>query len=96
MHGKYNFANLINDLATLDPELFKNLMFIKNYSGDLSELALSFTVTDDSLGKIKETELIAGGSAMEVNTGNRHRYINLVAKYYLHDRIKGQARAFFG
>lgn len=25
----------------------------------------------------------------------RHRYINLAAKYYLHDRLKRQAKAFF-
>ena len=31
MHGKYNFMNLINDLNTLDPELYKNLMFLKTY-----------------------------------------------------------------
>ncbi len=30
MHGRYNFMNLIDDLATLDPDLFKNLMFLKN------------------------------------------------------------------
>jgi hypothetical protein len=27
--GHYNYTNLINDLCTLDPELFKNLMFLK-------------------------------------------------------------------
>jgi hypothetical protein len=31
MHGKYNYMNLINDLHTLDPELYKNLMFLKTY-----------------------------------------------------------------
>ena len=29
MHGRYNFMNLVNDLATLDQELYKNLMFLK-------------------------------------------------------------------
>jgi hypothetical protein len=31
MHGKYNFMNLLNDLSSLDPELFRNLMFLKTY-----------------------------------------------------------------
>jgi len=31
MHGNYNFINLIDDLATLDAELYKNLMFLKHY-----------------------------------------------------------------
>lgn len=29
MHGRYNFMNLVHDLSTLDPELYKNLMFLK-------------------------------------------------------------------
>ncbi|CAE7696923.1 unnamed protein product, partial [Symbiodinium microadriaticum] len=35
------------------------------------------------------------GSSVEVTSLNRHRYINLAAKYYLHDRICRQARHFF-
>lgn len=31
MHGRYNYMGLINDLHTLDPELYKNLMFLKTY-----------------------------------------------------------------
>jgi hypothetical protein len=31
MHGKYNYMNLVNDLGTLDAELYKNLMFLKTY-----------------------------------------------------------------
>jgi hypothetical protein len=31
MNGKYNFMNLLSDLRTLDPELYKNLMFLKSY-----------------------------------------------------------------
>ncbi len=40
MHGKYNFMNLINDLSTLDPELYKNLMFLKAY--EVSRASLFF------------------------------------------------------
>ena len=29
MHGRYNYMNLINDLSSLDAELYKNLMFLK-------------------------------------------------------------------
>lgn len=31
MHGKYNFIHLIDDLRTMDAELYKNLMFLKSY-----------------------------------------------------------------
>jgi len=87
--------HLINDLRTLDPELFKNLMFLKAYQGDISDLGLTFSVAGDSLGGNKEVELIPGGAMIEVTSHNRSRYIQLVAKYYLHDRLRGQAGAFF-
>jgi len=50
MNGKYNFTNLINDLATLDKDLYKNLMFLKTYDGDISDLCLTFSITDDAFG----------------------------------------------
>ena len=52
MHGRYNFMNLINDLSTLDKELYKNLMFLKTYDDDITALDLFFSVTDDSFGNI--------------------------------------------
>jgi ubiquitin-protein ligase E3 C len=39
----------INDLASLDPELYQGLMFLKNYKGNPEELSLNFTVTDDCM-----------------------------------------------
>ena len=47
------------------------------------------------MGLNKEVELIPGGGNVYVNSTNRYRYVNLVAKYYLHDRLKQQAGAFF-
>ena len=29
MHGRYDYTQLVNDLASLDPELHKNLMCLK-------------------------------------------------------------------
>jgi hypothetical protein len=31
MMGRYNFTGLVNDLQTLDADLFRNLMFLKTY-----------------------------------------------------------------
>ena len=42
MHGRYNFMNLVNDLATLDRELFKNLMFLKTYQVKLINIVTFF------------------------------------------------------
>ena len=34
----------INHLASLDPEMYKNLLFLKTYEGDVADLGLDFTV----------------------------------------------------
>lgn len=95
MHGKYNYKNLINDLSTFDRDLYKNLMFLKTYSGDISDLCLTFSVNDESMGAITEVDLIPNGRHVPVTAENKYRYINATAKYYLHDRIKLQSKAFF-
>jgi ubiquitin-protein ligase E3 C len=97
MNSRYNFQNMFQDLVTLDPELYKNLTFLKNYDGDVADLCLTFSVDDTGGfgGKHSEVELFPGGAKVDVTHANRLRYINAVAKYYLHDRIKRQAGAFF-
>jgi ubiquitin-protein ligase E3 C len=95
MHNRYNFQNLFSDLVTLDRDLHKNLMFLKHYDGDVRDLCLSFSVTDSALGGNKEIELYPGGSNVDVTKTNKFKYVNYVAKYYLHDRLKQQAGAFF-
>jgi hypothetical protein len=44
--GKQSY---IDDLTSLDPELYQGLMFLKHYSGNPEELALNFTVTQEGL-----------------------------------------------
>ncbi len=95
MHGRYNFQHMLSDLVTLDPELHKNLLFLKSYDGDVQDLCLTFSVSDTSLGGAAEVPLFPGGEHVEVTASNRHQYINAVAKHYLHDRLKVQAGAFF-
>ena len=46
MHGKYYFMSLIIELHTLDPELYKNLMFLKTY-----EVSTAFILTFSLCGK---------------------------------------------
>jgi hypothetical protein len=39
----------VDYLPALDPDLYKNLMFLKNYEGDVEDLSLNFTVVDQGL-----------------------------------------------
>ena len=87
--------NILDDLKTLDEELYKNLMFLKTYEGDVSDLCLTFSLSDNEMGVQREIDLIPKGANIDVTSSNRYKYIQVVAKYYLHDRIFQQSGAFF-
>ena len=44
----------VNDLVTLDPELYRNLMFMRDYDGDFADLALTFTTADSDVTHTRE------------------------------------------
>jgi len=89
-------SNSLNDLKSLDPELYKQLIFMKTYDGDVADLSLYFTVNDENLvtGTAKDVDLIPDGSNIEVTNQNKFRYIYLMADYRLNRRIKAQSDAF--
>jgi len=86
--------NDINDLPSLDPELHKQLMFLRSYEGDVSDLALTFSISDSQLGRVREVELIPGGSSIPVTNENRISYIFFVANHHL-NRVIAPACASF-
>ncbi|KAF7782877.1 hypothetical protein Agabi119p4_2253 [Agaricus bisporus var. burnettii] len=46
--GKQSF---LDDLASLDPELYNGLIFLKHYTGNPEDLSLNFTVAVDEFGE---------------------------------------------
>ncbi|RSH92214.1 hypothetical protein EHS25_008629 [Saitozyma podzolica] len=84
----------LDDLNSLDNELYKGLIILKNYAKP-EELALNFTVTEEEFGLAKSIDLVPGGSEIGVTAENRHEYIQLVCKYKLDKQIAQQSRAFF-
>ena len=44
----------LNDLPTLDAELYRSLLLLRDYAGDVEDLALTFTVSNDALGDNSE------------------------------------------
>lgn len=56
----------IHELKFLDAELYRNLQMCRTYEGDVEDLGLTFSVTEDHLGQVVEKELIEGGSNIEV------------------------------
>lgn len=61
----------LDELPSLDPDLYRSLSYIKHYKGDVSGLDLTFSVDDDNLGKLVTHELIPGGKAVPVINENK-------------------------
>ncbi|XP_075862873.1 ubiquitin-protein ligase E3C isoform X2 [Microcebus murinus] len=84
----------IHHLASLDPEVYKNLLFLKSYEDDVEELGLNFTVVNNDLGEAQVVELKFGGKDIPVTSANRIAYIHLVADYRLNKQIRQHCLAF--
>ncbi|XP_012519593.1 PREDICTED: ubiquitin-protein ligase E3C isoform X2 [Propithecus coquereli] len=84
----------IHHLASLDPEVYKNLLFLKSYEDDVEDLGLNFTVVNNDLGEAQVVELKFGGKDIPVTSANRIAYIHLVADYRLNKQIRQHCLAF--
>ncbi|CAH8658398.1 unnamed protein product [Schistosoma rodhaini] len=81
-------------LHSLDPQLYKQLLFLKNYKGDVRDLSLDFTVVQSIFGQSETVELKPGGKHIPVTEENRVEYVHLIANYKLNKMIYPQVRAF--
>lgn len=91
----------VNDLRDMDEELYRGLMQLKNYTGDVEDFALNFTVsdtltTDYLTGKTKVVtrNLIPDGANKVVTNNNRLTYIWSIVQYRLAIQPAAQTRAF--
>jgi len=90
--GKQNF---LDDLASLDPDLYQGLIFLKHYPGNPEDLSLNFTVVDEEFGVTRTIDLKPNGSNVPVMRDNKLEYILRVSHYRLTKQIKEQSAAFF-
>nr|GLL43891.1 E3 ubiquitin-protein ligase UPL6 [Ipomoea trifida] len=86
--------NYLNDLPSLDPELYRHLIFLKHYNGNLSDLELYFVVVNNEYGEQREEELLTGGRTMRVTNENVITFIHLVANHRLNAQIREQSSHF--
>jgi ubiquitin-protein ligase E3 C len=61
----------LDDLASLDYDLYKGLIALKNYPGDPEDMSLTFTLDQEEFGQTKSVELKRNGSNISVNRANR-------------------------
>lgn len=91
-------ANL-NDLRDLDPELYQGLISLKNYPGEVIDLSLDFTITDQISGPLGEERtltrpLCKNGADIPVTNTNRPLYISYVTNHRLVAQPYRQTKAF--
>merc|ERR1711871_1448706 len=86
----------LDALKSLDAEIHKSLMYVKNCDeSEIELLDLTFTVaSSDPLDATKEEELVPGGSNRLVTAANRIDYVYRVADHHLNRRIAAQSAAF--
>lgn len=90
-------VNHIDDLYTLDPELYRSLMSLKDVvrdGGDLRDLTVFFSLSSSGFGSHIEHELVPGGSNIPVDNHNYLRYIATVTHFKLNRETSLQCRAF--
>ncbi|KAJ6853573.1 E3 ubiquitin-protein ligase UPL7 [Iris pallida] len=90
--GRYSF---LDELSTLDSELYRNLMYVKHLDGDVEELSLDFTVTEEVCGKRVVNELKPGGRDIPVTNENKLQYVHAMADYKLNRQLLPLANAFY-
>ncbi|KAI8004134.1 E3 ubiquitin-protein ligase UPL6 [Camellia lanceoleosa] len=88
---KYNY---LNDLPSLDPELYRHLIFLKHYKGDTSKLELYFVIVNNEYGEQTEEELLPGGKSIRVTNENVITFIHLIANHRLNSQIRQQSSHF--
>jgi ubiquitin-protein ligase E3 C len=91
--GKHN---LVDELQSLDPALYRSLMFMKDYepASAVEDLAIYFVAPASRLGALPERPLILGGADVAVTADNRIEYIVRIANYKLNVEIAPQCAAF--
>eukprot|EP00054_Salpingoeca_dolichothecata_P026525 m.190146 g.190146 ORF g.190146 m.190146 type:complete len:127 (+) comp25682_c0_seq8:2453-2833(+) len=83
-------VNTLDELPSLDPDLARNLQFVRHYEGDVEDLDLTFAVDEEEFGKMVSKPLIPGGSVTNVTNSNKIYYLFQMAHYRLNRTLKQQ------
>eukprot|EP00092_Neocalanus_flemingeri_P034441 GFUD01037450.1.p1 GENE.GFUD01037450.1~~GFUD01037450.1.p1 ORF type:complete len:1075 (-),score=271.40 GFUD01037450.1:205-3429(-) len=93
-HDHSALYSYLDEMPSSDPELHKNLTYVKHYEGDVEDLGLTFSFDQDIMGRIVTHELIPGGRSINVTNSNRISYIHHMAHFKMHRQIATQVAAF--
>ncbi|KAL7924694.1 hypothetical protein ACQKWADRAFT_255352 [Trichoderma austrokoningii] len=93
------YKGSVNDLQDMDEELYKGLLNLKNYPGDVYALGFDFTITDQVSApgepvKTVSRKLVPNGDELPVTNDNRLLYISYAARHRLVLQPAPQTMAF--
>ncbi|KAF6777588.1 hypothetical protein AHF37_02724 [Paragonimus kellicotti] len=105
--GCYSF---LDELATLDKELYKSLSYIKlavlelnlpigflsmqHYDGDVADLEFTYSYAEDCLGQVVVHDLCPGGRYITVTDDLKIGYVHRVARFRMYKQIRAQTASF--
>ncbi|KEY64260.1 hypothetical protein S7711_09920 [Stachybotrys chartarum IBT 7711] len=94
-----SYKGSVNDLRDMDEDLYKGMLRLKNFPGDVSELGIDFTITDQVSPpgqpvKTASRKLVPNGDQVYVTNDNRLLYISYVARHRLVVQPSPQTNAF--
>jgi len=97
--GESTYRANINDLRDLDESLYQGLLQVKNYPGNVEDLALDFSITDtvslpNTPTRAISRDLMPNGSFISVTNENRPLYVSYVARHRLQIQPHLQTQAF--
>uniref|UniRef100_A0A6S8NUX6 HECT-type E3 ubiquitin transferase n=1 Tax=Dunaliella tertiolecta TaxID=3047 RepID=A0A6S8NUX6_DUNTE len=84
----------LNDLPSLDDELYENLRKLRQSPGVVSDLGLVFTATRQVYGKHEDVDLKPNGRNIHVTPENAVEYIHRIADFRLNKELRGPCNAF--
>lgn len=94
--GRHSY---LDSLPSLDKDLHRNLVRLKQYEGDAADLCLDFTLEEVVFGKRIIHELCPNGKNIPVTNENKLQYVHLVAHWKLNKcmgRVMGAfSRGFY-
>ena len=87
--------NSFTDLKLYDPDLYKSLVTLQTYEGDVkNDFGLYFSLTIEKDGRNVNFDLVQNGNNIPVTNENRLIYIKKVTDYYLTFQFKNAVSNF--
>ncbi|KAL6751920.1 hypothetical protein V8C86DRAFT_2767494 [Haematococcus lacustris] len=84
----------LHDLPSLDEQLYRNLLSLRQHPEGVVDLSLTFCAVSDVRGQRVEVELKPGGKDIPVTADNLEEYIARVADFRLNVELRQAVEAF--